>query len=639
MEVLVDGDEMNALKGINIKKFLLLIISLVLILSVSLYINELFGLTGRVTGVSNTCYFADSDGDCLITLIDLIYARDLSLLRTPVGCAITIGGIEVCDKTLDVTGDGVVDASDVGFIKDMSLLKRIPPGQLKGVPNIIEFIKVPDFINENTPYNVTLKVLTKTDRPSVQMGVTVGEETKFTDINGEVTFTIPAGVNTISAFIPENLGKLVSRVEANTTTHVTNRSMEKESMCREDDGGINWFDKGVTVGIHKGKAGHFTDYCQDSSRVVEYYCVSSNSLDIGSAVQYCGGGCVNGGCNRPEKTFKSCDSFIVGHNNLYENRINIIFVNVGLEKGEFRKHISRIIDYDNNNQNLGFREGFLDFEPMKSNKDKFNFLILNNTKLDSRVLTDDSQVGSLLQELSGFNEVCNFEDNYYVFIVNVDNLKNDISRALYKRAVVGVRGQLSNTNTMFPTVATHESVHSIFRLADEYWYGLGGGKHWRYSPEIVWNWLRFSEQCYYNKNVDCRIITMEGGYSFSACYPTESAIKDCEMYSPWHDLIGTGCGQDGKIDCNVGDDGYDYEINCGNLNTFLSCGGFEDVMRSSLSSNMYNLGQSKFNVHQQRLICKELRKITGPVSSVCNNLCLDGCGIGERCIGGVCTKV
>lgn len=80
---------------------------------------------------------------------------------------------------------------------------------------------------------------------------------------------------------------------------------DKIQTCADSDGigikGINYFYKGSTKGVFKDKQGDFEDYCQDESRVVEFYCASSNSLEISSAVQYCDNGCKDGMCLRDKE--------------------------------------------------------------------------------------------------------------------------------------------------------------------------------------------------------------------------------------------------------------------------------------------------------------------------------------------------
>jgi len=75
------------------------------------------------------------------------------------------------------------------------------------------------------------------------------------------------------------------------------------------------------------------------------------------------------------ETTDLCKELIPGHNNINEPRANIVFVGINYPDKEFFKSIAEeSVDYEGNKQGLLF------VEPLRSNKDKFNFWYVDETK-------------------------------------------------------------------------------------------------------------------------------------------------------------------------------------------------------------------------------------------------------------------
>ena len=165
-------------------------------------------LAGQAAGPDDpdTCYFASADSQCAVTIFDYTAAKDLTSLKS-IACSIsTTGGYQECKHTLDINGDGVVTSIDVSILKDWTALKKVA-ANINGAPGAIELVSAPPYTDGVTSYDITLKVLTISGRPSVLMGVNVGAQRKFTDLNGLVTFTIPGNVNNIDALIHKSISK------------------------------------------------------------------------------------------------------------------------------------------------------------------------------------------------------------------------------------------------------------------------------------------------------------------------------------------------------------------------------------------------------------------------------------------------
>ena len=211
---------------------ILLVVALTVLLVASLYVNELFGvkdISGKITADDpDLCYFLDSNGDCTTTALDVAAAMNLVSLK-PISCTIsTTGGYNECKRTLDANGDGVITSLDIAILRDKASLKSIA---LPGAPaNII--VVSPIQIDGLNPYELKLKVLTKTGLPSVLTGVNVGAERKFTDLNGIVSFTMPASTTNINALIKKHPNKGVSE----DITYTGCMPLCSSSVCGGDDG-------------------------------------------------------------------------------------------------------------------------------------------------------------------------------------------------------------------------------------------------------------------------------------------------------------------------------------------------------------------------------------------------------------------
>ncbi|MBI3035756.1 hypothetical protein HYY71_05535 [Candidatus Woesearchaeota archaeon] len=141
-------------------------------------------------------------------------------------------------------------------------------------------------------------------------------------------------------------------------------------------------------------------------------------------------------------------------------------------------------------------------------------------------------------------------------------------------------------------------------------------------------------QCYIlnPQELSCSLLSF-GAYNCNS--PSQQLVEQCMQNSPWHDLIGNGCGQDGVIDCNENDLNYPLEIRC--WQPVCALNSFGSVMEGIMSNhNVIGNLPRNFGKHNERLICKKLKELTGSVRGICSNLCLNGCARGQKCISGVC---
>ncbi len=118
-----------------------------------------------------------------------------------------------------------------------------------------------------------------------------------------------------------------------------------------DDGiyGAVWDSTGYQTGVYGYAVSTRDFYNNDASTTLHYFLIA--------------------------ETTDLCKEVIPGHNNLNEPRANIVFVGINYPDKEFFKTIvEESVDYEGNKQGLLF------LEPLKSNKDKFNFWYVDETK-------------------------------------------------------------------------------------------------------------------------------------------------------------------------------------------------------------------------------------------------------------------
>ena len=293
-----------------------------------------------------------------------------------------------------------------------------------------------------------------------------------------------------------------------------------------------------------------------------------------------------------------CIGVIQGHNNLNEDRINVVFLTGGSNattepySGEEVKEKARFV-INNPVSDYGRGGGFLHVEPFDSNADLFNFWYVNATDIN-------------------VENACSFQNKIKVWIDNYDGISNAYHASTCSSgslATVGREIRMRNAHPRFyASTFVHEIGHAVGGLRDEYFYKP-------FIPDIcpVSNELNFS-QIYPN------IICVNNKFSETE----QKAI--CEENAFWNNL-GLECWRG----CNLG------RINC---------------WRSTGNSLMgwAAVSESYFYDVNERWICHMLRDCYGfgdRVGGYCNKLCYEpidenakyghiGCAGGKTCVEGSC---
>jgi len=308
-----------------------------------------------------------------------------------------------------------------------------------------------------------------------------------------------------------------------------------------------------------------------------------------------------------------CIELISGHNDKNVRRINFVFAGVNYDDFEiFRNYVLDSVDYNGTGLLGGIVQssytplGIFGFEPFRSNKDKFNFWIIDqNAKREKGVK-------SLLKN-------CKVEKKVPIIFVNDDEfLRSDTFGRPHGYVKISAPSSdyesfLINQNQFslvseIPRVVVHELGHSFGLLFDEY---LETEDDEYRSPQ-EYRRLRFSK----SKN----------------CYTKDfESCLDVNKNKIWGDLLGRGCGDPTKIDCTQLDLYYYNEVSC-----FEGCLSRDNYYRALPSSIMesYQGIKTTFGLPSERILCRRIEKLTGSSGGYCNKFkdLTNSCFEGENCI-------
>ncbi len=233
----------------------------------------------------------------------------------------------------------------------------------------------------------------------------------------------------------------------------------------------------------------------------------------------CGLGCLRGKCLEasPQRLLKispECQEVVQGHNNLVENRTNIVFVGHHYDTiKEFRNIIKLFVDYDSGghaidipqyegNLDEGVLHGLFGVEIYKSNKEKFNIwyvsVLYNGTKGDTVCPTTATDLELFCPDLNRYTiNLC----NYHTQIAGIASLSNNEVGI----STINEEGEFDEFSV---SLINHElGGHALAGLAD-----------------VAYPNLEFSS------------------------YPNCAATLDLAR-SWWKGMIGDGCGVNGVVDC------------------------------------------------------------------------------------------
>ncbi|MBI9018875.1 MAG: hypothetical protein JEZ07_16615 [Phycisphaerae bacterium] len=324
---------------------------------------------------------------------------------------------------------------------------------------------------------------------------------------------------------------------------------------------------------------------------------------------------------------EKCVELIPEHNKINANKINIVFVSINRRIDELLDQSISTVDY------YGTGSGLMAIEPFKSNRDKFNFFYVNETGwADLSLLNKDYNGIGVNSEIDRLSEYCNLSDVYPIAFID---------HTIVSNADHGGRIRIGYFKTPRPNVVVHEFGHSFGLLRDER----------AKSKVTLRNVSTQHENCYYSSDVNCTIVEecFNSGKcrEITVCFETNESLSDCKKNSMWSDLIGSGCGYKGTVDCPLEyvtvteekceqeEDSYicynstneilkdpqannevDCYLGCDSMNSYRST--FSNIMISS--GNYFSFGPSN-----ERTLCGRIQEITGSAGGVCKDLCGNDC--------------
>jgi len=413
-----------------------------------------------------------------------------------------------------------------------------------------------------------------------------------------------------------------SFVSAGVVDRITGRATNS---CEDSDGGENFYVKGVAKEGDK----ELSDYCQDTNHIMEAYC---SPAGLGTASFPCPDGCQDGACmgKQPSdqtalpqevQTVDKCIEAIPGHNNLHEDRVNIVFVAMDKDMIVFLTDVSNSIDY------YGDNKGLLAIEPFKSNKDTFNFFYVDEI--------GSLQSTPLYPERDRLSSYCDVPHKLPIAFTNATGPDNAVLKTS------STFGRIEITAPVRPLGVVHEFGHAFGGLFDE------EDRAANYLPNFVVSGQ--NRNVYVSDLVNCQtIIIGSGGKEREGieCAVTPESIADCEANAGWKDLIGNGCGKDGVIDCtydttDVTEEVCDYEggeiVSCRNFSTpvlitpevrmevrcdiLLGESKTSPALKSVSAGIMVGSGPSNyfsFGPYNEKLLCDIIKNTTGSAKGICD---------------------
>ncbi|HLD00893.1 MAG TPA: carboxypeptidase-like regulatory domain-containing protein [Candidatus Nanoarchaeia archaeon] len=365
-------------------------------------------------------------------------------------------------------------------------------------------------------------------------------------------------------------------------------------------------------------------------------------------------------------TYNNFAELISGHNDINEERINLVFLNVDFDPALFNNLANFMI----NDPALGFSS----LEPFQDNLNLFNFWYYN------AVLTpnETSWPFALSPVFYGQVDLTQSQKSYlshnfkgktiWYALINDENIPAEIptvagsGKCQFNKGVsFGINGpqieDCLNSNTeevcfaqfQLSRVFNHELGHELGWLGEEYNdhdllfnvddYALGNYQ----SPDTKRDYnLNYRPNTHFPVGFDVELFCRQTafgfmGYPFSTGYSNDYIFCEnpdltfCSDAS-WADLVGDGCGADGVVDCTPVDPFYYREVGCYSGGGQGGSTDFPNIVRPtkfSLMSYGYhfsaldNSDQRVYGLANERSLCRAIKEYTGSVDGICTEICGD----------------
>ena len=241
---------------------------------------------------------------------------------------------------------------------------------------------------------------------------------------------------------------------------------------------------------------------------------------------YCyAGECIQLQCSVEEKN--ACEELMPGENIASANRLNLVFAGSGFDK-DIVKQKALLFLFTGEPEHSA---GLFKLEPFKSNKNKFNFWII-----DKDFDIKSGEHGNY-EDFVHAVRCCQEKKWYgYLYIDDVARSVGGMGPSEYALLFAPEHSDIVTKTTFFKESAAsvnvggamHETGHLIGKLDDEY---IEGRTH---NTILYYHGTNTEKNMFYDSVLD------DDGFI---------SIQECRDNAPWKDWIGKGCGQDGVVDC------------------------------------------------------------------------------------------
>ncbi|MEK7171524.1 MAG: hypothetical protein AAB739_01310 [Patescibacteria group bacterium] len=356
-----------------------------------------------------------------------------------------------------------------------------------------------------------------------------------------------------------------------------------------------------------------------------------------------------------------------GQNNNDENKLNILFINIGEDPSLFQAVAKQMTEGKYN---------FMAMEPFSSNKEKFQFWYATenlssldeikpnetiNYQLINKTLTTDT-----LPTAEKIKKSCHLPNRQIVYIMKTEGsgwgvkcvdgyVRIEVGQAELDKCLKYKDQNYCLDILRYDALLAHEFGHQFAELVEEYTSDkqLDTTTYFKKYKNPYGIYDPFKEYgSYYSFLIDAAkdCVVSGGGEGQYLCAPNPNMKKDCKKNAKWRGLIGYGCGSKNKEDCKPNNPQSVFEVNCDNMGggkpefgtvmkpTKISLmGSLDDLTMGALKQNLFNVLCSYagneaslfcetsyepknrlYGPVNERQICRFMKLITGKTGGACH---------------------
>lgn len=334
-----------------------------------------------------------------------------------------------------------------------------------------------------------------------------------------------------------------------------------------------------------------------------------------------------------------CRELVPSHNDFNQKRIDLVFFGFGYSSPTQLKDFAEVaIDFN------AQKKGLFSLEPFRSNKQRFNLWYVN--EIGKSEADDLWKLSSICRETLGlqnhifspqeplFSErmftilFMNNESLHPNHFYSSDNSKCEPQKENGRCGLKGLILGIPEGRQYIPKTAEEDFPHLLAHALTFYNINI------EYRPNVYYEVL--DEHTRFNTPYLPEKDWMNIVKDHSNCFVGTYAQCNSRQNKLFGDMIGNGCGKDGVIDCCTNDESairqgalsckacpeceenkrYDLEISC-HEGCWFGSGNYRSTFHSIMSSR---IGSQEFGKLNEKILCHQIRLLTGQVSGICNQL-------------------